>query len=108
LEGETIITKIAITNIKTAIAINFNSLLNTNHIALYAIKRTVTHKSIVRKNKKRQRLSLEVLIKTNLTSLITALLNTLTNTLLIIKTTIILTQKKSLKKSFIHWLLMQV
>ncbi len=95
-------TKIAITNIKIIIIINLNSLINTNHITLYIIKRTITYGNTVRKNKKRQKLSLEALIRTNLTSLIIALLNALINISPTIKTMIVLTQKKSLKKSFIH------
>ena len=46
-------TKIAITNIKIIIVIDFNSLFNINHIALYIIRRTVIYRSTVRKNKKR-------------------------------------------------------
>ncbi len=72
-------TKITITNIKIIIVIDFNSLPNINHITLYIIRRTVTYRSIVKKNKKRQRPSLEVLIRTNLISLIIALPNALIN-----------------------------
>ena len=46
-------TEITITDIKIVIVINFDSLLNINHVALYIIRRTVTHGSTVRKNKKR-------------------------------------------------------
>jgi len=95
-------TEIAITNIKIIIIINLNSRLNINHVTLYIIRRTITYKSIVRKNKKRQRLNLEVLTKTNLISLIITLFNTLINILLTIKKMIVLTLKKSLKKSFIY------
>ena len=90
MERETTITKIAITNIKIVIVINLNSLLNINHVALY-IMRTITCGSIVRKNKKRRRFSLEVLIRINLISLIIALLNALINISPTIKTIIALT-----------------
>jgi len=46
-------TEIAITNTKIVIVIDLNSPLNTNYVALYVIRRTVTYGSIVRKNKKR-------------------------------------------------------
>ena len=95
-------TEIIITDIKIIIIIDLNSPLNINHITLYIIRRTITRGSTVRKNKIRQRLSLEVLIRTSLISLIIALLNTLINTLPTIRTITALTLKKSLKKSFIY------
>ena len=97
-------TEIAITDIKIVIIIDFNSLFNTNYVALYVIRRTVACGNTIRKNKKRQRLGSEVLIRTNSTNLIVTLLNALINTLLTMRTMMVLTQKKSLKKSFIHWL----
>ena len=95
-------TKIIITNTKIIIIIDLDSLLNTNHIALYIIRRTIACRSTVRKNKKRQRLSSEVLIRTSSTSLIIALLNASINTSPTMRTMTVLTPKKSLKKSFIY------
>jgi len=95
-------TEIIITNIKIIIIIDLNSPLSTNYITLYIIRRTIAYRSIVRKNKIRQRLSSEVLIRTSLISLIVALFNALINTLLTIRIIMALTPKKSLKKSFIH------
>ena len=84
-------TEITITNIKIVIVIDLNFLPNTNYITLYIIRRTVAYRNIVRKNKKKQRLNLEVLIRINLISLIITLFNALINILLTIKIIIVLT-----------------
>ena len=52
-----------------------------NYITLYIIGKDITYKNILRRNKKSLKLSLELLIETDLKNLITDLRNNSTNIL---------------------------
>ena len=56
-----------------------------DHVALYIIRKDITYRNILRKNKKNLKLSLELLIETNLINLTTNLRNDLINILQIIR-----------------------
>ena len=64
----------------TVIAIT-TTVTDKNHITLYIIRKDITYKNILKKSKKSLKLSLELLIKTNLINLITNLRNNLINIL---------------------------
>jgi hypothetical protein len=70
-----------------------------NYVASYVIGKDITHRDILRRNKKSLKLNLKLLTETGSTNLITNLRNDLTNILWIMRITI-LTQKKSLRKLF--------
>ena len=57
------------------------AVINKDYIALYIIKKDITHRNILGRNKKSLKLSLKLLIKTDLANLITNLRNDLTNIL---------------------------
>ena len=54
---------------------------NKDHIALYIIRKDITYRNILKRNKKSLKLSLKLLMKTDLANLITYLRNNLTNIL---------------------------
>ena len=81
------ITAIAVATAATA-ATPYTTATDKDYIALYAIKKDITYKNILRRNKKSLKLSLELLIETDLANLITNLRNNSTNILWITKITI--------------------
>ena len=74
---------------------------NRDNTASYIIKKDVTYRNILRRNKKSPKLSLELLTETDLANSTTNLKNNSTNISWITKI-IIPTQKKSLRKLFKH------
>ena len=65
----------------TTIAIALISLHVINHVALYVTKKAANHGTILRKNKKSLKLSLELPTETSLANLTTNLTNDSINTL---------------------------
>ena len=59
----------------------YTTVTNRNHIALYIIRKNITYKNILGRNKKSLKLSLKLLIKIDLANLTTNLRNDLTNIL---------------------------
>ena len=94
------ITTITITTVVTA-ATPYITATDRNYIALYIIRKDAAYRNILRRSKKSLKLSLGPLIETSLVNLITDLINDLINILQTIKT-IILTQKKNLRKLSKH------
>ena len=61
-----------------------------DYVALYVIRKNIIYRNILERNKKSLKLSLELLIETDLANLITDLRNNLTNILWIIRMTILI------------------
>jgi hypothetical protein len=80
LQTNNFIKEIITTTIVTVIT-PYITITDRNYVALYIIKKDITHKNILRRSKKSLKLNLGLLIKTSLANLTTNLINDLINIL---------------------------